>query len=156
MGRKRKYSPEGAKDPELDISSLVDVAFLLLIYFLVTSTLKKDETDLSIILPTSIPTDNPDPVDPLAILIEADGRVIIDKTVEVGGARPKGSKPDKRPLLREKLREYKELADGVGSKPVVIVAAADEGNTQRFIDVVNALAFVKIKNITMTGFSGPE
>ena len=61
MPRRRKYSPERAKDPELDISSLVDVAFLLLIYFLVTSTLKKDETDLSIILPTSIPTDNPDP-----------------------------------------------------------------------------------------------
>ena len=78
MPRRRKYSPEGAKDPELDISSLVDVAFLLLIYFLVTSTLKKDETDLSIVLPTSIPTDNPDPVDPLAILIEADGRVIVD------------------------------------------------------------------------------
>lgn len=156
MGRKRKYSPEEGKDPELDISSLVDVAFLLLIYFLVTSTLKKDETDLSIVLPTSIPTDNPDPVDPLAILIEADGRVIIDKTVEVGAARAPKAGPDKLPQLRAKLKEYKELADGIGSKPVVIVAAADEGNTQRFIDVINALAAVKIKNITMTGFSGPE
>ena len=80
----------------------------------------------------------------------------MDKTVEVGSARPKGSKPDRLPQLRAKLKEYKELADGVGSKPVVIVAASDEGNTQRFIDVVNALASVKIKNITMTGFSGPE
>ena len=49
MAKKKRYRPDGDNDPELDISSLVDVAFLLLIYFLVTSTLRPDETDLSIV-----------------------------------------------------------------------------------------------------------
>ena len=55
MAKRKRYRPDGDNDPELDISSLVDVAFLLLIYFLVTSTLRPDETDLSIVLPSQVP-----------------------------------------------------------------------------------------------------
>ncbi|MEC8906563.1 MAG: biopolymer transporter ExbD [Verrucomicrobiota bacterium] len=153
MARKRKYRQEADKDPELDISSLVDVAFLLLIYFLVTSTLRPDETDLSIVLPTQIPTENPDPVDPVAIVIGPSGLVTYDgEDIPTSGA--KGA--DRLPKLRNLLKEYKLLADSSGSKPMVIVAADDEGKTQRFIDVVNALASAKIKNITMTGFRDEE
>ena len=54
------------------------------------------------------------------------------------------------------LKEYKQLCDNGGSKPMVTVAADDDGKTQRFIDVVNALASVQIKNITMTGFRDEE
>ena len=39
---------------------------------------------------------------------------------------------------------------------MVTVKADDDGKTQRFIDVVNALASVKIKNVTMTGFRDEE
>ena len=78
MARKIRYRPEKEKEPELDISSLIDVSFLLLIYFLVTSTLKKKETDLSIVLPTQVPTDNPDPIDPIAIKVETDGSITYD------------------------------------------------------------------------------
>lgn len=141
-------------DPEMDISSLVDVAFLLLIYFLVTSTLRKEETDLPIVLPTQLPTDNPDPIDPVAIKVEADGTVTYDGEVVAGATD--SSKPDRLLELRGRLKEYKELADSTENKPVVIIAADDEGKTQRFIDVVNALASVQIRNITMTGFRDEE
>lgn len=154
MAGRSKYAPEEEKDPELDISSLIDVSFLLLIYFLVTSTLRKDETDLSIVLPTQVPTDSPDPVDPIAINLEADGSVTYDGEVVAGPSN--GSKEDKLPQLRDRLKSYKELADASGNKPMVIIAAADDGKTQRFIDVVNALASVKINSITMTGFAADE
>ena len=39
---------------ELQIAPLIDVVFLLLIYFMVTSSLKKSEADLGITLPGSI------------------------------------------------------------------------------------------------------
>ena len=152
--RRAKYVPVEDKDPELDISSLIDVSFLLLIYFLVTSTLRKDETDLSIVLPTQMPTENPDPIDPVAIKVEQDGSVTYDGAPVAGPSN--GAKPDKLPALRERLKEYKELAESTGSKPMVIVAADDNGKHQRFIDVVNALASVKINNITMTGFRDEE
>ena len=153
MARKRKYRHEGDKDPKLDISSLVDVSFLLLIYFLVTSTLRPDETDLSIVLPTQIPTENPDKVDPVAIVIGPNGDITYDG-VDIETSGTKGA--DRLPGLRNRLKEYKQLCDNGGSQPMVTVAADDDGKTQRFIDVVNALASVKIKNITMTGFRDEE
>ena len=154
MARKRKYRPEADKDPELDISSLVDVAFLLLIYFLVTSTLRPDETDLSIVLPTQVPTENPDKVDPIAIAIGPNGNVTWDGDKDIKTSGTKGA--DRLDELRQLLKEYKQLCDNGGTTPMVTVAADDDGKTQRFIDVVNALASAKIKNITMTGFRDEE
>ena len=99
MARKRRYRQEADKDPELDISSLVDVAFLLLIYFLVTATLRPDETDLSIVLPTQIPTENPDKVDPVAIVIGPSGNITYDgDNIQTSGT--KGA--DRLPELRSR------------------------------------------------------
>ncbi len=153
MGRRKKYRPEADSDPELDISSLVDVAFLLLIYFLVTSTLKPDETDLSIVLPSQVPNENPLDIDPIAIVIGPDGSVTYnEENIPTSG----GSGADRLPELRQRLKSYKDLADGTNQEAMVTVKADDAGKTQRFIDVVNALASVKIKNVTMTGFRDEE
>ena len=153
MAKRKRYRPDGDNDPELDISSLVDVAFLLLIYFLVTSTLRPDETDLSIVLPSQVPNENPLDIDPIAIVIGPDGSVTYnEEPIPLSG----GSGADRLPDLRQRLKAYKELADGTNQQAMVTVKADDAGKTQRFIDVVNALASVKIKNVTMTGFRDEE
>ena len=41
MLKTKKSRNENQSDPELDISSLIDVSFLLLIFFIVTSTLSE-------------------------------------------------------------------------------------------------------------------
>ena len=150
MARRSRITLETDEDPELDISSLIDVSFLLLIYFIVTSTLQKRETDLGITLPSTVPTETTDPVDPLAIKISVDGAITVDE-IELEGPSP-GGEPSTVPALRTRLEEYKTQTELVNEKPMVVLAAADEGKTQRFIDVVNALASVKIQSITMTGF----
>lgn len=150
MARRARITLEGDDDPELDISSLIDVSFLLLIYFIVTSTLQKRETDLGITLPSTVPTDSTDPVDPLAIKISVDGAITVDE-IELEGPAS-GGEPSTVPALRTRLKEYKEQTELVNEKPMVVLAAADDGKTQRFVDVVNALASVKIQSITMTGF----
>ena len=150
MARRARITFEDEDEPELDISSLIDVSFLLLIYFIVTSTLQKRETDLGITLPSTVPTESTDPVDPLAIKISTDGSITIDD-IELEGPATAGE-PGTIPALRTRLTEYKTQTELVNEKPMVVLAAADDGKTQRFIDVVNALAFVEIKSITMTGF----
>ena len=96
MGKRKRYRPDGDNDPELDISSLVDVAFLLLIYFLVTSTLRPDETDLSIVLPSQVPNENPLDIDPIAIVIGPDGNVTYnEEPIPLSG----GSGADRLPDL---------------------------------------------------------
>ena len=51
MARHKRQQLEPEEEPALDISSLIDVCFLLLIYFLVTSTIKPRESDLGLQLP---------------------------------------------------------------------------------------------------------
>ena len=51
MARRKSSHPfAGESDPNVDISPLIDVAFLLLIYFLVTASLLKQEADLGLAL----------------------------------------------------------------------------------------------------------
>lgn len=147
MSRRIRFQLEPDDAPELDVASLVDIAFLLLIYFLITSTLQKRETDLGMILPADTPTNTPFKIDPMTIKIRKDGEVLINKEL----VEPAG---DKRPLpkLRERLTDYKQVADHSDQKPVVIVDAEDDSKQQRFVDVIDTLAAVKIKNVTITGF----
>ena len=56
MARHKRRAKEAASEPELDISSLIDVCFLLLIYFLVTSTITPREQDLGMSLPAANPS----------------------------------------------------------------------------------------------------
>ena len=58
------------------------------------------------------------------------------------------------PLLLDRLKTYAESAKLTESKPMVIIAAYDAAKSQRFIDVLNALAdqSVNIRNVTITGF----
>jgi biopolymer transport protein ExbD len=75
MARHKKHEAAEDSEPALDISSLIDVCFLLLIYFLVTSTIKPRESDLGMALPAANPsTEQPD-IDPLFIKIEASGAI---------------------------------------------------------------------------------
>jgi biopolymer transport protein ExbD len=128
--------------PTLDISSLIDVSFLLLIYFLVTSTLEPRESDLSMELPTdSGPTSNIK-IDPLKIRLTQSGEISIADQLMA----------DDRSMEAE-LDRYKELTDATGNKPIVIISADDDAKQQRFIDLMNALARVGITTVTLSGFA---
>ncbi len=127
--------------PVLDIASLIDVSFLLLIYFLVTSTLEPRESDLSMELPTSSGTAGNIKLDPLNIRLTRAGEISIADQVM----------PDDSAMEVE-LDRYKSLTDATGNKPLVIVSADDEANQQRFIDLMNALARVGITTVTLSGF----
>lgn len=150
MARRSKLEAVPVEEPTLDIASLIDVSFLLLIYFLVTSTLEKREADLGL----TLPTENPDSssasveIDQMTIVIDPEGAVIVnDEVLDID--------PDSRelPNLAERLKMYKKAADLSGSEPLVVVAADDFAEGQRLVDVLNSLAAEEIKHVTMTGFS---
>lgn len=147
-GNTKLQIPE-EEEPGLDMSSMIDVSFLLLIYFLVTQTLDPKETDLGMTLPTTDSSSASEvEIDQMTITVNAAGAIVVDdKTLD--------EDVNNRTLagLDEKLKQYKDAADLTGSQPVVVVAADDSAVGQRFIDVLNALAKVKIHNVTITGFS---
>mgnify|MGYP000961320276 CR=1 FL=1 len=141
MSRKKTMPKEEMDNPALDISSLIDVSFLLLIYFLVTSTLEPRESDLSMELPTESGQTSNIKIDPLKIRLTQSGEVSIADQVMANDA-----------AMEDELDRYKELTDATGNKPLVIISADDEAKQQRFIDLMNALARVGITTVTLSGF----
>lgn len=133
------------EEPELDISPLIDVAFLLLIYFLVTTTLQKSEADLSLTLPG---VDSPDTeevkIDQMLVEIDPSGAVIVNDEVA-------DSDPEDRdlPNLTDRLSRYAASCQVANTEPQIIIGCADEAKGQRFIDVLNVCAKANIKNVSL-------
>ncbi len=141
MAKKKRYEPEQVEDPALDISSLIDVSFLLLIYFLVTSTLEPRESDLSMEMPTDSGKASSIQIDPLKIRLTAAGQISIADQIMADDAQ-----------VEAELDRYKQLTDATNKKPLVIVTSDDAAKQQRFIDLMNGLAKVGITTITLSGF----
>lgn len=125
----------------MDMSSLIDVSFLLLIYFLVTSTLEPRESDLSMEMPTDSGKASSIQIDPLKIRLTAAGQITIAEQVMTDDAQ-----------MEAELERYKQLTDATDKQPLVIVASDDDAKQQRFVDLMNALARVGITTITLSGF----
>jgi len=147
MARKQLTQPQ---DPPLDMSPMIDLSFLLLIYFLVTSTLEPKETDLAMTMPTSSGESSKVEIDMMTVEVNPAGAVVLNDEVldtDVGTRE--------MPLLLDRLRTYVESAKLTDSEPMVIIAADDAAKGQRFIDVLNTLAdkSVNIQKVTITGFT---
>lgn len=81
------------EDPEIPAASLADIAFLLLIFFLVTTTIDVD-TGIGLVLPPPPkPNQKPPPIkerNMLKILVNAEGKILInDKPAAVSQVKTK-------------------------------------------------------------------
>lgn len=136
---------EGGQDPELDISPLIDVAFLLLIYFLVTTTLQKSEADLSLVLPGVEEQDSREvKIDQMLVAIDSSGVVSVNEEVT-------DADPNDRELrnLTERLSRYAASAEIANTETQVIIDCNGDAVGQRFVDVLNVCAKADIKNVSL-------
>lgn len=128
---------------ELQIAPLIDVVFLLLIYFMVSAQLKRTEADLDLALPgaVSVSTQMEIP-DEQIIEVLATGEIVLNNKIYVS--------QDKSDLasLEHTLLRYAQAAKISKSKAVITIAAEDDAVHERVIDVLNACAGAGIKNVT--------
>ncbi len=134
------------EEPELSISPLIDMTFLLLIYFICTCTLITPEADLGIRLPGMVAqATTVDMPDEQIIEVRHNGQVFLnDKEYD------KPSSQD-LPELQRVLRSYKAASEASGNQALITIWAEDETEHQRVIDVMNACAAAKIKDVSFAG-----
>jgi biopolymer transport protein ExbD len=132
------------KKAELQIAPLIDVVFLLLIYFMVTASLIKKEADLSFMLPAKV--DVAEPLDlPIEVLIEVSelGDIVIEGMVF-------GKDEQNLDDLIGQLLSLKEAADSSGSELIVNILPADKAVHGRIIKVMDACAAADVKNMSFS------
>lgn len=147
---KRKKSTDPSDTPALDISSLIDVCFLLLIYFLVATTIQKSENDLRLQIPADQKSDPLMPaIAPLLIRVDAQGTILVGSEAQ---AQVMDAASDSRelPLLTYWLKTYADVSRAASQEPAVQIWVDREARQQRVIDVLNVLAGEKIQLATFT------
>lgn len=132
-------------EPTLDISSLIDVCFLLLIYFLVTTTIQPREQDLNTNLPGA-PSESIVLMPPMVIQVMQGGEVVVNPgdAAEVYDADVESRE---LPNLKERLKSLAGL--GRINVPSVLLKIHDDVQQQRYIDVLNCLAGAGISDIAL-------
>ena len=128
---------------ELQIAPLIDVVFLLLIYFMVSARLNRPEADLTLALPGAVSVSNKlEMPDEQIIEIGADGAIMLNN--KVYAARDKSDLAG----LEYTLLRYRQAAQLSKTKAMITIAANDDAVHERVVDVLNACAGAGIKNVT--------
>ena len=157
MARHRKLQTEDQEDPKTEISSMIDCCFLLLIYFLVATSLVSDKK-FDMALPSSSGAPSSSNNKPFNIKITEDNAVVWE---DQSGARVQMAGPTDFKLRPGDPGYYEErdLAELVGKlaplnddpnnpKPLVLTAAP-LAKHQRVMDVMSALTQAKIKAVSV-------
>lgn len=149
MAKRKKQSVFDDDLPGLDISSLIDVCFLLLIYFIVTTTIEASERDVDMQLPSGQATGEDSEIQPFLIRVDSSGIIYVG----AGDSREQldSDTSDRSvPFLTQRLELYKSGVDLSGADPVVQMSIDGDAQQQRVLDCLNALAKQEIKSITFT------
>lgn len=124
---------------EFQIAPMIDCVFLLLIYFIMTSTLKRQEADISFQLPGTVEqTEAMEIPDEQFIEIREDGSVVVNDY-------PYGNIRDSRlDALAGMLNRYRETSEANKSTAQVTLQPSDSTSHEGVVKVMDACARARI------------
>ena len=128
---------------KIDMTPMIDCVFLLLVFFMVGSTLHKQEAEISFALPgVADQSDSVEMPDEQIIEIYDDGSVVLN---DLKYDSPTDSV---LPELTDTLKRFKQAADANKTEAMITIAPSAQVKQQRVVDVLNVCAEAKIKNVT--------
>lgn len=128
---------------EMQMGPMIDMVFLLLVFFIVSAKPIKQESDINIGLPGTVSQEETvDIPDEQRITIQGNGQIVLnDLPIDTPSSRD-------LPTLLTTLKRFKEGADASKSEALVTIDAADDSTQQRIVDVLNTCAKAKITGVT--------
>ncbi len=128
---------------KMDMTPMIDCVFLLLVFFMVGTTLHKQEADISFSLPGQA-----DQSEPVEIPDEQIVEIYADGTVMLNDMAFDSPNKNELPELVATLVRFKATADANKIEAMITIAPTGEVKQQRVVDVLNACAQAGIKNVT--------
>jgi len=128
--------------PTIPIAPMIDCVFLMLIYFMVTSSLERQEADIAFQLPGVVEQSDPlELPDEQIIELTAEGQAIVN---EYGYDRPQARRFSE---LAAMLTRFKQASDANKVDCVVTIAPHDATPHQMVVKVMDAISFARIDNV---------
>jgi biopolymer transport protein ExbD len=144
--RRRKRHDETV---EMQMGPMIDMVFLLLVFFMVTAKPIQQESDLGLGLPGAVAQDEAvDIPDEQRIVIREDGQVVLNE-LELDSPASADL-----PQLYATLERFKRAADLSGSEALVTIAPAKTVPHQRVVDVLNTCGKAELTNVTFSTAAG--
>lgn len=120
------------EEPDLNITPLIDVVFLLLIFFMVSTSFNK-EAEITIDLPEAVSTKKNESDKPLIVNVDATGRYFIE------------SKLYSKEALQKRLMQ---MASGQARKSKLIISADANSPHQSVVTVMDISRELGILNLS--------
>ncbi len=148
LSRKTEIIESGSSSPvdhEFPMSPLIDVVFLLLVYFMVTTAFVRSEADLGIQLPGRVQQPvKLDLPDMQIIEIDGEGRAILnDRVFDEEGEQ-------NRPELTRTLVRFREASQDLKTPAMITIQAADEAPHQAVVEILDACAAADITSVSFS------
>lgn len=139
--RRRKQSSE--VNLGFQIAPMIDVVFVIMLYFMVMAGAVQVENAHNTKLPGSVVSESSTPLpDEIAIRVEDDGQVYLNDD-------PLDDLTSKSlPELRGNLNQLRESSEASKSEVLVTIYASETAQYGRVVDVLDALSIAKISNVT--------
>lgn len=128
---------------KVDLTSMIDVVFLLLIFFMVTTTIVKQESDISFQLPTDVPA-APDAPLPEEHLLD----ILPDGSILLNGAPIGEPINNELPELVATLVQIRESSERAGFQTLILLNPDQATTQQAIINVLNACVAAKVTSVT--------
>ena len=128
-------------DIGFQIAPMVDVVFVLMLFFMASAGAQVIERELSINLPSGKASSTSAPVTPIVIAIAPDG------SIQINGAPYEGGDAKDLAQTREWL---KATVDQFGAKDPVIIQPDPQARHERIVQVLNACAAAGVKNLSFS------
>lgn len=128
---------------EIPMGPMIDMVFLLLVFFMATARAVKPEADLGFRLPGTVEQEEPVELpDEQRIEIHPDGRIVLNDTeIDAPGSQD-------LPQLRATLQRFRESCAANKTDALVTLHADDAATHQRIADVMDAAAAAGIVGLT--------
>ena len=122
---------------EFQIAPMVDVIFILILFFMCSAGATKVENELSLKLPGRLAQDQPMlMLDEQIVEIDGSGQIILNNQALDTAA------------LGATLQRYRAISEDSKSTTFITVLTAPSTKYERIIDVLNQCAFAKIESVT--------
>ncbi|MXN92892.1 biopolymer transporter ExbD [Flavobacterium sp. Sd200] len=141
-------------NPGVDLTAMVDLAFLLITFFMLTTTLSKPQS-MPLAMPEKDPKDQPTDITPveedrmMTILIGKDSRILwymgMLKTPRIQPTEAAFGKDGIRKEILKNTAYAKQFAKKEGDGLIVNIKASDAASYKNLVDILDEMAINKVQ-----------